>query len=410
MKSTSEHALVRDSPADSAKRLGCNTPRSNEITEARRSRSRSALSSRVVKGSCVTEELEDGYRLTYLANDRWRCTLAEFVSHFQERFEWLDFELDETPERIQLGIRGEHGAKSWIRELKGFANACETMETPSVVWRRRFRAVTSFARTLPDFLIIGVPRSGTSTLFVLLAQHPSVASAFTKEVAYFNVNYHRGPGWYRRHFPSIAAKRSYRRNTGTFQTFEATPTYLIHPVAPKRIRRLVPDAKLVVLLRNPVDRAYSHYHLARRIGYETLSFEEAIDAEPARIAGERAKMIADERYHSFTLGYLTYVTMGQYAEQLQRWMEIFPREQFHVLMTRQLRQNQHKASRRVLRFLGLPEIELPTTPPVFASRQPPMKPATRRRLQEHFRPHNEQLKALLGLDPGWDEPQQDVMG
>ncbi len=238
-------------------------------------------------------------------------------------------------------------------------------------------------------------------MFTLLAQHPSVAAAFTKEVAFFNVNYHRGPRWYHRHFPSVAARRRYRRNTGTFKTFEATPTYLNHPHGAQQIKSLVPDARLVVLLRNPVDRAYSHYHLSRRIGYEKLSFEEAIDAEPARIAGEREKMAADERYHSFPLGYLAYVTMGQYAEQLQRWMEVFPREQFHDPHGpgSSARTRTRPTSRRSASWVCLSS-NRPRPIGSLRSRQPPMCPATRRRLQEHFRPHNEQLKELLGARSG----------
>src|SRR5207248_10393615 len=104
--------------------------------------------------------------------------------------------------------------------------------------------------------------------------------------------------------------------------------YLFHPHVPKRVVQVLPHVKLIVLLRNPVDRAYSQYYHAIELGHETLSFEEAIASEEERTAQERAKLLRDEHYYSHAYKHRSYLTRGIYVEQLQAWMQLFPREQF----------------------------------------------------------------------------------
>ncbi len=114
-----------------------------------------------------------------------------------------------------------------------------------------YRRLTSGSRRLPDFIILGAQRAGTSSLYYYLSQHPQILPAVRKELHFFDDHYRRGLGWYRSQFPTRGAR-------GTI-TGEATPYYLSHPHAPARIQRLLPQARLIVLLRNPVERAISHY-------------------------------------------------------------------------------------------------------------------------------------------------------
>ena len=140
-------------------------------------------------------------------------------------------------------------------------------------------------RKLPDFLIVGVMKGGTTSLFRYLVRHPQVLPPFRKEIKYFDCNYINGQNWYQAHFP---LKKKFVG--GSKLTGEATPYYIFHPQAPMRIAEALPEAKIIILLRNPIDRAYSHYQHMVRVGREPLSFEEAIAAEPERLAGEAEKI------------------------------------------------------------------------------------------------------------------------
>src|SRR5919201_6138602 len=156
---------------------------------------------------------------------------------------------------------------------------------------RGFAVATSPLRRLPGFLILGTRRGGTTSLFNYLLEHPSVAPLFPsaqniKGVHYFDKQHAKGRAWYRSHFPTVIFSAFWRVRGYRMIAGEASPYYLFHPWAPQRAHELVPHAKLIVLLRNPVDRAYSHYRERVRNGVEDLTFEEAIEREPARLAGE----------------------------------------------------------------------------------------------------------------------------
>src|SRR5690348_6863383 len=143
-----------------------------------------------------------------------------------------------------------------------------------------YRGVTSPIRLLPDFLVIGTQRGGTTSLYHYLQAHESIAPSSIKEIHFFDRKYARGLAWYRGHFPTGAEKwYAQRLRRQAFVTGEASPVYLFHPHVPARVKQALPAVKLIVLLRNPVDRAYSQYYHAVELGLETRPFEEAIGDE-----------------------------------------------------------------------------------------------------------------------------------
>ncbi|MFN8451844.1 MAG: sulfotransferase [Anaerolineae bacterium] len=150
-----------------------------------------------------------------------------------------------------------------------------------------YRYLTAARRLEPQFAIIGGQKCGTTSLYAYLLQHPRVVSLF-KEVHFFDNNYYKGRRWYRAQFPLAGAP-----SEDALITFDASPYYLFHPAAPQRVAALYPDMKLIALLRNPVDRAYSHYSHNRQSTAEKLSFEDAIRAEAA--AGRRGNEAAQQR-------------------------------------------------------------------------------------------------------------------
>jgi len=265
-----------------------------------------------------------------------------------------------------------------------------------------YASLTSSRRLLPDFLIIGAQRAGTTSLYRYLVRHPAISRAITKELRYFDLNYQRGERWYRSRFPSAGARARARRRTGMdLVVGEATPDYVFHPHVPGRVKRLIPDVKLIVVLRDPVDRAFSHYWHQVERGYEPLSFDEAIRREDERLAGELERMLQDETYLSFPRHHHSYVTRGRYAEQLEWWLALFPREQLAFVDGRALFESTGDASRELQAFLGVPHRDLGPFPRYNAYTAGEMSPGTRAALVERFRGPNERLYELAGRDYGW---------
>jgi hypothetical protein len=260
-------------------------------------------------------------------------------------------------------------------------------------------------RLLPDFLIIGTAKSGTTTLHGWLAQHPYVQPAVKKEVHFFDYEWYRGVDWYRKHFPLRRDRSAFAREHGRpFLTGEASPTYISHEWAPQRIAKILPHAKLIVAFRNPIDRAYSQFQMSRREDEEPLeSFADAVAAEESRLRPEHERLRREPRYNSWPLGCWSYLWRSSYAEQIERWFRLFPREQFHFVATEQLETGPQQALDDVYGFLGLPAFANPDLQPLHvAPRYEPMPPEVRAELAEYFRPRNERLYELVGIDFGWD--------
>jgi hypothetical protein len=267
-------------------------------------------------------------------------------------------------------------------------------------WRR----LTASQRMLPDFLVIGAMRSGTTLLYKYLEHHPCVGRAFIKEVHFFDRYHNSGTDWYRSHFPTrLYARLMERRLKRRLLTGEATPFYLAYPWARDRVRSLLPSAKLIALLRNPVARAYSHYNLQVLRGREKRTFEEAIDQEDALIGPEYQRMIDDPDYYSLPYRWHSYRERGIYVDQLRHWMEAFPGEQLLVVTSERFFASPAEVMGEVCRFLDIPEYRLPVFGASNALKYPPMDPDTRRRLEAYFAPHNRRLEELLGIPLSWDE-------
>jgi hypothetical protein len=265
------------------------------------------------------------------------------------------------------------------------------------------RVMTARIRLLPDFLIIGAQRCGTTSLQRYLIQHPCVAPSFRKEVHFFDRNLQKGIAWYRAHFPSLPYKyfvtRILRRR---FLTGEASAAYLFYPHAPKKIFETVPRVKLIVLLRNPVDRAYSHYQHEVSLKYETLPFDQAIERETERLRGEREKMLADQSYDSYPYRHYSYLSRGVYAEQLVNWKKLFPNEQMLILRSEDFFAEPAKIFQKVLSFLELPPYDLREYKPYNARVYSTMNDGIRRRLIDYFEPHNHRLRELTGQNFTWN--------
>jgi hypothetical protein len=246
---------------------------------------------------------------------------------------------------------------------------------------------------LPDFVVIGAMKGGTSYFYHLLTQHPLVEPCAKKELHFFDLLFeHESVEWYRRCFPTPGWKDGRRTITG-----EATP-YMPVRNAPKRMAQVIPEARLIALLRNPVERTYSDYQQVVRKGRETRTFEEALERKRGRPLGGEG-----------------YLSKSIYVDQLLRWSEFFPREQMLVLKSEDFFDNPKQTLNRTFDFLGLPAWEVQAPEPRDTrdkdkyernkrnkgAYKEEMAPATRRRLEAFFEPHNRRLYDHLGVDFGW---------
>jgi hypothetical protein len=267
---------------------------------------------------------------------------------------------------------------------------------------RTYGRVTVPLRPLPDFLIIGAQKAGTTALFGYLRWHPQVTGPSFKEVSFFDRHYARGEAWYRAHLPARPRHWLVKRRHGRWPSVgEASPSYLFHPLAAERVAELIPEARLIAILRNPVDRAFSHYQHEVALGREPLSFEEALDEEEHRMRGEEERMLRDRSYFSHSWWNYTYVARGRYAEQLERWFAAFSREQLLVLLSEELLEQPAETYARVTDFLGVDRHGLGSYPRIFSRDYEQMSPATRDRLEREFAEPNRRLGELLARELPW---------
>ncbi len=272
---------------------------------------------------------------------------------------------------------------------------------------RAYAMATAAYRPLPDFLIVGTKRGGTTSLFNYLLEHPSVLPMFPaargkKSPYYFFEEYHRGAVWYRSHFPTQAYRRRMERILGNpVVAGEGSPYYLYDPWGAEKIHELMPDVKSIILLRDPVKRAYSHYWERVGQGSEPLSFRDALAAESQRLATEHDRMMADRNFYSREHDFHSYRDRGIYLPQLQRWFEKFPRENVLILRSEDLYADEQAILNQTCDFLGIPHHTMSSFKQHNEQRPDPMPDDIREELREFYAPHNEQLYAYLGRDFGW---------
>jgi hypothetical protein len=259
--------------------------------------------------------------------------------------------------------------------------------------------------SLPGFVVIGAQRAGTTTLFFHLRRHPAIGDASRKEVHFFDSEYARGDDWYRSFFPSDAAMR----RKGERFAGEATPSYLFHPLAPARAAELLPDAGFLVMLRDPVDRAWSHYAHQVALGNEALSFDRAIAAEAERLEEEVDRVAADPDRSADRLRRYSYLARGNYAPQLERWFEAVGRARVHTIVSEEFFRDPEPAFRSLERFLELPRWDgfgSVQTHHASGAASAGMSAETRAQLRAHFAPKIARTEELLDRELPWPRAEE----
>tara|TARA_Y100000996_G_scaffold380431_1_gene334320 strand:+ start:460 stop:1302 length:843 start_codon:yes stop_codon:yes gene_type:complete len=267
--------------------------------------------------------------------------------------------------------------------------------------KRHYFAITGPNRVLPDFLIIGAKRCGTTSLFSHLPEHPSIAKSHHDNMGFFNDNFHLGVNWYKSFFPTKSYKKKIKKKYGKFLTFDVTTTYMESKRTAENIIKIKPEIKIIVILRNPIDRAYSQFNVSVKEKTEELSFDDAINEEINRLEMEISEN-GEERLLEFSREHRHYIKKSLYAMQLKPWFEIFPRKNILVLSTEIFKENDKDTYKEIFEFLDIPEVQILNKQHMQKGEYSPMSEETRKKLRGFFDKYNTELFELVGKKFDWN--------
>jgi hypothetical protein len=272
---------------------------------------------------------------------------------------------------------------------------------------RSYGTATASHRRGPELVVVGAKRGGTTSLWKYLDAHPGTLPTFPraeqiKGTYFFDEEWARGERWYRSHFATDRQRAHAAEELGYEPiAFEASPYYLFHPHAPARSKQTVPDAVIVALLRDPVERAFSHYK-ERRNHTEALSFAEALAAEEERTAGEEARMLADPSVISMSHRHQTYVAQSRYAPMLARWLDAFGPDQVLITAAEDFYADPQAFCDQITAKVGLPVHDLGAPEPFNSEPSADMDPAVRAQLRASLHDDIEAVELLLGRPMPWE--------
>ena len=267
--------------------------------------------------------------------------------------------------------------------------------------KRNYYYLSSPFRVLPECFVIGVVRSGTTSLYHYLSQHPCIGSSAYDEIGYFDNNYHLGVNWYKSLFPTKFTKNKIIKKHEKFLTYDVTPFYIYNPLVARRILASFPRAKIISNLRNPIDRAYSNYILMYQDGDTTRTFEEMIQMAMDEIEKNKSKL-NNEVYAADTF-YQNILARGFYADQLKIWFEKFQKKQILIIPSEDLALKPDQVLTKVFEFLDLPYFKIKDFTRQNKREYLPMKDETRKLLIEFYKPHNKKLFDMLNSKFDWDK-------
>lgn len=277
--------------------------------------------------------------------------------------------------------------------------------------KNNFHLITNNMRVLPDFIIIGSGRAGTTALYSYLIQHPQIMKCFTHndekvaDLHFFEYMISKKIGWYRSHFPTKIFKKIKELKSGKkCITGEFTSTYMYHEHVPQRIINTIPKTKILVILRNPIDKIYSTYCQQFSFNEYLSNFEETIQSEIDRMKifqKSPNKRIFNENIDSIVT--CNILRHGIYYNYLKKWFEIFPENQIMVIDSKKLNNDTINCIKEVFNFLNIEEIEINDVSKINKGNYNRIDNKTRDELISFFKPYNKKLNKLLKTNFEWNE-------
>lgn len=257
----------------------------------------------------------------------------------------------------------------------------------------------------PDFVVVvvvGGQKCGTTSLYHYISHHPQVISAKTKEVHYFDLNFEKGDRWYNEQFPSPLEKikRSIKIKKKVI-TGEASPYYMVLPFAIERMHSYNSHIKIIVLLRDPIERALSHFYHEKKLDMEKLSIEDAIKEEGVRTEGELKKMEHDTSYKSINYQHYTYLKRGEYAEQIKNLLTFFDKKNILLIQSEEFYRDTEKVMSKVYNFLNIDEVHCKYEVKNKSKYNKIISDKTREILRVFYKNRNKKLFELIGTKFDW---------
>ena len=262
-------------------------------------------------------------------------------------------------------------------------------------FKRGFSGITASTRVLPNFIIIGTVRSGSTSLYYNICEHPSVMPAAYDEIGFFDSNFHLGINWYRSMFPTQKNMDELQKNTPYDITGEDTPFYFWKNEVVERISRTIPNSKFIIIFRNPVDRAYSNYNLAVRTGNEELSFEDSID--------EEIEFMKNHTFRESVDRHRSYLSKGLYAKQLDLWKKMFSMNQIHILSTENMKNEPQLELLKIFEFLQISKYQIKNPQKQKMYNYEKMSLKMKQKLSNYYKPYNEKLFDMIGKRFEWND-------
>jgi hypothetical protein len=238
-------------------------------------------------------------------------------------------------------------------------------------------------------------KGGTTSLYEYLIQNLQIIPSLQKEIDFFNYQFNLGLDWYNAHFFPVPS-------SGQFLTGEASPTYLLDLKTAQRVFDHFPQVKLLIILRNPVDRAISQYYdHFYWLGREKRSLPEAIHSE-IEVLNALDAPTKIEIYSPFWKTQKGHLWRGLYVYFIEKWMQIFPREQFLILRSEDLYTHPQETMQQVFQFLEISPDKLSNYQRYTAGSYSQVPQEIREQLSAFFKPHNQRLEAFLNRKFNWD--------
>jgi hypothetical protein len=263
------------------------------------------------------------------------------------------------------------------------------------------RQITSNLRVFPNFIILGASRSGTTSLYYNLNKHPNIHEGAKKASSFFDTYYDNGLDFYKSHFPIKVNSKQHENKKLTFVTGEATTTYLLNPFVPERMFDSIPNVKLIAILRNPIDRSFSHfnYHLSR--GESKFdSFEDAIEYEKNLMKlGNFQKNIFENKEMNYR--FCSYLSESLYIERLEPYLKKFSKEQIMIIKYEDYIEREQEVLQNIFSFLSVAPYQVSNPSKLNAVNYDNMNQSTRKYLHEFFKPYNEKLSQVFGSNFNW---------
>ncbi len=264
-----------------------------------------------------------------------------------------------------------------------------------IIIGRKFKGITAAQRKLPDFLVIGGKRCGTTTLFEFLRQHQMIAEPVIDHMGFFDDNYSIGINYYKSFFPIKTEETAKKLD------YDVTTSYLTSPFVAERVAKEIPNVKIIVLLRNPTSRAWSDYNASQKKDASEEEFQTYIDDELQELEASDFEEKVSKNDYNMSEPFSNFIKKGLYSVYLKKWLKLFPRKNFLFISTESFSNDENKVFKQIFDFLGLSNFEIHKLQRMSKGNYEKLNPKIKNKLDLFFAPHNDELFKLINEKYDW---------